>query len=144
MVTQRNSASIKHALSRYPLLKLRPRGMLSLEYKNHTDHPLRENQRRGILNSLVKPFAGFVVLLVSVLYGFNLLQLPSYKEFLLLDLPSEMSRKKCILYHTDWANYARNFQVKDIPIQAVTDIAYAFFNIQDSGGGAWVITAGDE
>jgi GH18 family chitinase len=55
-----------------------------------------------------------------------------------------MGGKKCILYHCDWVNYApRNFQVKDIPIQAVTDIAYAFFNIKDSGGGNYVITAGD-
>ena len=55
-----------------------------------------------------------------------------------------MVGKKCILYHCDWVNYApRNFQVKDIPIQAVTDIAYAFFNIKDSGGGNYVITAGD-
>jgi len=50
---------------------------------------------------------------------------------------------KAILYHTNWANYGRNFQVKDIPIQAVTDIAYAFFNIQDSGGGNYVIASGD-
>lgn len=54
-----------------------------------------------------------------------------------------MSSKKSILYHTNWANYARNFQVKDIPIQGVTDIAYAFFNIQDSGGGNYVIVSGD-
>ena len=109
-----------------------------------TDHPTRPTQSLGISNSLVKPFTGFIVLLISLFYGFNYLQPPSYKEFSLLDSPSEMCRKKCILYHTDWANYARNFQVKDIPIQAVTDIAYAFFNLQDSGGGAWVITAGDE
>jgi GH18 family chitinase len=56
-----------------------------------------------------------------------------------------MSRKKCILYHADWVNYTpRFFEVKDIPIQAVTDIAYAFFNIKDSGGGNYVIAAGDE
>ena len=61
----------------------------------------------------------------------------------MLAVPSPGTPKKCILYHADWSNYARNFQVKDIPIQAVTDIAYAFFNIQDSGGGNWVIIAGD-
>ena|SRR5437667_1406837 len=54
-----------------------------------------------------------------------------------------MGDKKCILYHADWVNYARNFQVKDIPIEKVTDIAYAFFNLQDSGKGAWIITPGD-
>ena len=51
--------------------------------------------------------------------------------------------KKSILYHTNWANYGRNFQVKDIPIQGVSDIAYAFFNIKDSGNGDWVIASGD-
>jgi len=53
------------------------------------------------------------------------------------------NQKKCILYHGNYVNYARNFQVKDIPIQGVTDIAYAFFNLQDSGGGNYVITSGD-
>ena len=112
--------------------------------KRTRTNPPRERQRLGIPNSLVTPFAGLITVFVSLFYCFNLLQLPSYKDFPSLDSPSGMSRKKCILYHTDWANYARNFQVKDIPIQAVTDIAYAFFNIQDSGGGAYVITAGDE
>ena len=51
--------------------------------------------------------------------------------------------KRVILYHTNWANYGRNFQVKDIPVQGVTDIAYAFFNLKDEGGGNWVITSGD-
>jgi len=52
--------------------------------------------------------------------------------------------RKWILYHTNWANYGRNFQVKDIPLKALSDIAYAFFNIKDSGNGNWVITSGDE
>ena len=55
-----------------------------------------------------------------------------------------MGRKKCILYHTNWANYGRNFQVKDIPIQGVSDIAYAFFDVSDSGGGNYVIKSADE
>jgi GH18 family chitinase len=53
------------------------------------------------------------------------------------------NRKKCILYHANWVNYGRNFQVKDIPIQGVTDIAYAFFDLQDSGGGNYIIASGD-
>ena len=118
--------------------------MPNFKYKEDTDHPPTRGRNLGTPNSVVKPFVGFIVFLVSLFYGFNLLQLPSDKDFPSLDSPSEMSRKKCILYHTDWANYARNFQVKDIPIQAVTDIAYAFFNLKDSGGGAWVITAGDQ
>jgi hypothetical protein len=51
--------------------------------------------------------------------------------------------KRSILYHANWVNYGRNFQVKDIPIEGVTDIAYAFFNLKDNGGGNWVIVSGD-
>lgn len=47
------------------------------------------------------------------------------------------------MYHANWANYGRNFQVKDIAIELVSDIAYAFFNINDSGNGNWVIASGD-
>ena len=54
-----------------------------------------------------------------------------------------MASKKCILYHLNSVNYSRNFQVKDIPIKGVTDIAYAFFNLKDNGGGNYVITSGD-
>ena len=54
-----------------------------------------------------------------------------------------MSNKKSILYHPNYVNYARDFQVKDIPLEGVTDIAYAFFNIKDSGNGRWVIESGD-
>ena len=55
-----------------------------------------------------------------------------------------MASYKSILYHANYVNYApRNFQVKDVPIQGVTDIAYAFFNLQDSGGGNYVIVSGD-
>ena len=54
-----------------------------------------------------------------------------------------MPGKKSILYHANYVNYGRDFQVKDIPIQGVTDIAYAFFNLKDSGGGKWVIASGD-
>ena len=55
-----------------------------------------------------------------------------------------MAPKKSILYHGNWVNYARKFHVKDIPIQGVTDIAYAFFDVSDSGGGNYVIKSGDE
>ncbi|KAI8921823.1 glycoside hydrolase [Powellomyces hirtus] len=42
------------------------------------------------------------------------------------------SGKKLIVYHTNWACYARNFQVKDIPIQYISDINYAFFDLKPS------------
>ncbi|KAI9099370.1 glycoside hydrolase [Phlyctochytrium arcticum] len=38
--------------------------------------------------------------------------------------------KKLILYHANWATYARNFQIKDLPIQFITDINYAFLDLQ--------------
>jgi GH18 family chitinase len=54
-------------------------------------------------------------------------------------------RYKSIVYHADWANYARNFQVANLAasLPGITDVAYAFFNIQDSGGGNYVIIPGD-
>ncbi|KAJ3009276.1 hypothetical protein HKX48_008069 [Thoreauomyces humboldtii] len=42
------------------------------------------------------------------------------------------SGKQLILYHTSWACYARNFQVKDIPIQYISDINYGFFDLRPS------------
>lgn len=33
--------------------------------------------------------------------------------------------------------------MKDIPVEGITDIAYAFFNLKDSGNGQYVITSGD-
>lgn len=43
------------------------------------------------------------------------------------------SGKKFIVYHTNWANYGRNFQVKDLPIDYIPEIAYAFFNVGEKG-----------
>jgi GH18 family chitinase len=85
----------------------------------------------------IKSVVGFLFVLVSLFYSLNLVK--DLQE----PLPNSMTRKKAILYHTNWANYARNFQVKDIPIEGITDIAYAFFNLKDSGNGNWVITSGD-
>lgn len=51
------------------------------------------------------------------------------------------SGKRCIYYHTSWSNYARDFQVKDLPIgDVVTDVAYAFFNVASNGA----ISSGDQ
>lgn len=41
--------------------------------------------------------------------------------------------KHAIYYHTSWACYGRNFQVKDLAIDHITDIAYAFFNVGPDG-----------
>ena len=48
--------------------------------------------------------------------------------------------KQAIYYHTSWAQYGRNFQVKDLPIAHVTDVAYAFFNVGADGR----VFSGDE
>ena len=49
--------------------------------------------------------------------------------------------KHSLVYHTNWACYARNYQVKDLPIDYITDVAYAFFNVNADGtvvsGDAW-------
>jgi chitinase len=51
--------------------------------------------------------------------------------------------KRAIYYHTAWSTYDRKFQVKDIP-ESVTDIAYAFWNVNPDGsimtGDAWADT----
>jgi hypothetical protein len=40
--------------------------------------------------------------------------------------------KKCIVYHADWVNYARNFQVSNLAtfMGGISDVCYAFFNLQ--------------
>ncbi len=49
--------------------------------------------------------------------------------------------KRAIYYHTSWSNYGRDYQVKHLPIDYITDIAYAFFNVKPDGtvvtGDAW-------
>ena len=52
---------------------------------------------------------------------------------------------KSIAYHANWVNYARDFQVKDLEpfLPGITDVAYSFFNLQDSGGGNYIIASGD-
>jgi len=107
---------------------------------------LSSNRRRALI---------FLVFFVSLFYTLRhlVLQLPSHPqtdESLPPDSMAAASKyppdhKKCIVYHTDWANYARNFQVANLAtyMNGITDIAYAFFNIQDSGGGNYVIVPGD-
>ena len=41
--------------------------------------------------------------------------------------------KKLVVYHTNWANYSKDYQVKDIPIDKVNDVCYAFFNLKADG-----------
>ena len=53
------------------------------------------------------------------------------------------SGKKLIVYHTCWSTYGRNYQIKDIPIDYITDINYAFFNIQKNTQGNYVPMTGD-
>ena len=37
------------------------------------------------------------------------------------------TEKKLIVYHTSWARYGRNYQVEDLPLDHIADVAYAFF-----------------
>ncbi|KAJ3410551.1 hypothetical protein HDV05_003653 [Chytridiales sp. JEL 0842] len=53
------------------------------------------------------------------------------------------SGKKVIFYHTNWACYGRNFQVKDLPIQHITDINYAFLDLRPNDSGLLVPTISD-
>ncbi len=43
------------------------------------------------------------------------------------------SGKTAHYYYTNWATYGRNYQVADIPMDKVTDIVYAFFDVQADG-----------
>ena len=49
--------------------------------------------------------------------------------------------KQAIYYHTSWACYDRKYFVKNLPIDKITDVAYAFFNVDASGrvftGDSW-------
>lgn len=49
------------------------------------------------------------------------------------DKYNEESGKKLIVYHTNWSNYGRNYQVKDLPIGKIDDVCYAFFNLTEKG-----------
>ena len=94
----------------------------------------------------LKLFVAFITVITALSYGLILFQSPSQ-----LRNPSnpvvhpEMSPKKSIIYHANWANYGRDFQVRDLQssLPGITDIAYAFFNIKDSGNGNYVIESGD-
>jgi len=123
---------------------LLPSFMMSVN-STDTRNPNPPPRPRHPLNPFfsIKPLVGFLIVLVSLYYSLSFLRLPSNKFPATLPAKEEMSRKKCIVYHTNWANYARDFQVKDIPLQGITDIAYAFFNLQDSGGGLYKIVSGD-
>ena len=49
-----------------------------------------------------------------------------------LQIFSTPTGKRAIYYHTNWSCYGRNFQVANIH-ENVTDIAYAFWNINADG-----------
>ncbi|KAJ3001481.1 UNVERIFIED_CONTAM: hypothetical protein HDU68_006834, partial [Siphonaria sp. JEL0065] len=51
--------------------------------------------------------------------------------------------KRLIYYHTNWACYGRNFQVKDIPIDYISDINYSFFDLRENEQGFLVPTSSD-
>ncbi|KAJ3254555.1 hypothetical protein HK103_007109 [Boothiomyces macroporosus] len=48
------------------------------------------------------------------------------------------SGKKLIVYHTNWACYGRNFQVKDLPVNYISDINYSFLDLKPNAQGFYV------
>jgi chitinase len=50
---------------------------------------------------------------------------------------------KIIQYHTSWSNYDRNYQVADLAIDNIDEIAYAFFDLRQNPQGFYVPTTGD-
>lgn len=38
--------------------------------------------------------------------------------------------KKLSVHHTNWSQYARDFQVKDLPVDYISDVAYTFFDVR--------------
>ncbi|KAJ2994234.1 hypothetical protein HDV02_001736 [Globomyces sp. JEL0801] len=53
------------------------------------------------------------------------------------------SNKKLIVYHTNWSTYGRNFQVKDLPINFISDVNYAFLDLKQNSMGFYVPTITD-
>jgi chitinase len=53
------------------------------------------------------------------------------------------SDKKLIVYHTNWSTYGRNYQVKDIPTEYISDINYAFYDLRQNTNGNYIPTTGD-
>ncbi|KAJ3130248.1 hypothetical protein HK098_004295 [Nowakowskiella sp. JEL0407] len=51
--------------------------------------------------------------------------------------------KKLIYYHTNWATYGRNFQVKDLPIHFISDVNYAFLDLKTNNSGFFIPTLTD-
>ena len=50
------------------------------------------------------------------------------------------TQKAAVYFHTSWACYDRKFYPKNLPIDKLTDIAYAFFNVDATGR----VFSGDE
>lgn len=47
------------------------------------------------------------------------------------------------VYHTNWSMYQRNFQVKDLDVDKIDTISYAFMNITLNNDGHYIISSGD-
>jgi chitinase len=41
------------------------------------------------------------------------------------------SDKRLVMYYGNWDTYGRNYQVKDLPIDSISDINYAFYNLNE-------------
>lgn len=47
--------------------------------------------------------------------------------------------KHCVTYYVDWSPYGRQYFVPKLPIDYMSDLAYSFLDIKDSGNGNYVI-----
>lgn len=57
-------------------------------------------------------------------------------------MPSENKYNICY-YFAGWGVYGRNFHVKDLPIDAIPELAYSFFNLEKNSAGYYVPVLGD-
>jgi len=74
---------------------------------------------------------------------YNLLQIIKYFDNG-IDMNNTLynNNTKFILFESNWACYERNFQIADIPIDYIPEIAYAFFNIAQGSSG-WEVVLSD-
>ena len=101
------------------------------EYKR-LQHP---GTRRPASPSFLAKSIRLVVALALVFplfYLVNVRELPRQLREGISEMTTNSGYKKCIVYHTDWANYARNFQVTNLAtfMGGITDVCYAFMNLQ--------------
>ncbi|KAI8819068.1 glycoside hydrolase [Chytriomyces cf. hyalinus JEL632] len=54
-----------------------------------------------------------------------------------------MEGKRLIQYHANWVGYGRKFDVKDLPIDHISDINYSFWDLRENRDGLLIPTCAD-